>query len=104
MAKELEIITSLWLGKNTHQTRIPDIAKLSFKSDWKIKIHSEKNIYILKVQHELHMLKKLRKEMLQQIDGNYIREHKKESELREEVMDKETGRKIIIIKMTNLRW
>lgn len=49
------------------------------------------------------MLKELRKEMLQQIDGNYIREHKKESELREEVIGKETGRKIII-KMTNLRW
>lgn len=48
------------------------------------------------------MLKELRKEMLQQIDGNYIREHKKESELRE-VIGKETGRKIII-KMTNLRW
>lgn len=49
------------------------------------------------------MLKELRKEMLQQIDGNYIREHKKKSELREEVIGKETGRKIII-KMTNLRW
>lgn len=39
------------------------------------------------------MLKELHKEMLQEIDGNYKRECKRESELREERMGKETGRK-----------
>lgn len=42
MAKEHEMITSLWLRKTSLSIRIPDMTKPSRKSNWKIKTYSEK--------------------------------------------------------------